>query len=101
MSSLLGLWDAVRRVPIGLTEGARFHTGNCIRPRAFLRASRPVASRCSASGKAKDSSQRPRTLAKGAPTISNGRVYFGNQDGNLYAFGANYFGLTFGAKYFG
>jgi polyvinyl alcohol dehydrogenase (cytochrome) len=37
----------------------------------------------------------------GAPTISNGRVYFGNQDGNLYAFGAKYFGLTFGAKYFG
>jgi len=23
----------------------------------------------------------------GAPTISNGRVYVGNQDGNLYAFG--------------
>jgi polyvinyl alcohol dehydrogenase (cytochrome) len=25
----------------------------------------------------------------GAPTISNGRVYVGNQDGNLYAFGAS------------
>jgi outer membrane protein assembly factor BamB len=24
----------------------------------------------------------------GAPAISNGRVYVGNQDGNLYAFGA-------------
>ena len=30
----------------------------------------------------------------GAPTISNGRVYVGNQDGSLYAFGARYnFGL--------
>jgi outer membrane protein assembly factor BamB len=30
----------------------------------------------------------------GAPTISDGRVYFGNQDGSLYAFGARYyFGL--------
>lgn len=30
----------------------------------------------------------------GAPTISSGRVYFGNQDGSLYAFGARYyFGL--------
>ena len=26
----------------------------------------------------------------GAPTISNGRVYVGNQDGSLYAFGAGY-----------
>jgi outer membrane protein assembly factor BamB len=30
----------------------------------------------------------------GAATISNGRVYVGNQDGSLYAFGARYyFGL--------
>jgi polyvinyl alcohol dehydrogenase (cytochrome) len=29
----------------------------------------------------------------GAPTISNGRLYVGNQDGNLYAFGDSYFGL--------
>ena len=27
----------------------------------------------------------------GAPTISSGRVYFGNQDGSLYAFGARYY----------
>jgi polyvinyl alcohol dehydrogenase (cytochrome) len=32
----------------------------------------------------------------GAPTISNGQVYVGNQDGNLYAFGpqVSYFGLS-------
>jgi outer membrane protein assembly factor BamB len=37
----------------------------------------------------------------GAPTISNGRVYVGNQDGNLYAFGAmvNYFGLSSPGSY--
>ena len=35
----------------------------------------------------------------GAPTISGGRVYFGNQDGNLDAFGASYyFGSYFGLK---
>jgi outer membrane protein assembly factor BamB len=38
----------------------------------------------------------------GAPTISSGRVYFGNQDGSLYAFGARYyFGLKSPAVKFG
>lgn len=38
----------------------------------------------------------------GAPTISSGRVYFGNQDGSLYAFGARYyFGLKNSAVKFG